>query len=120
MPLTFEKNIREAYNFICCNYVQGDDIILVGFSRGAFTARSLADLIGSIGLLTTSGLSNFYRIFSDYESMADPTRSKDKFFMNSYDSLTTYNNEKGVAKILWENKRKEEYKHWLKEVSATG
>lgn len=28
-----EQNIRAAYSFICSNYVDGDDIILVGFSR---------------------------------------------------------------------------------------
>ena len=27
------KNIRGAYSFICANYSDGDEIILVGFSR---------------------------------------------------------------------------------------
>lgn len=49
--------------------------------------------------------------------MADETRSKDKFLHDSYDHLTTYNNQTGEKKILWENERKEEYKKWLKSVS---
>lgn len=112
------KDIRETYNFICANYVDGDDIVLVGFSRGAFTARSIADLIASIGLLNTRGLESLYRIFEDYENMADEHRSKDKFLGDSYGHLEKYNNQKGKERILWENKRKEEYKQWLKKVSG--
>lgn len=36
------QNIREAYSFVATNYEPGDEIILLGFSRGAFTARSVA------------------------------------------------------------------------------
>lgn len=97
--------------------MDGDDIILTGFSRGAFTARSIADLIASIGLLTTEGMAWFYSIFEDYENMADKNRSKSQFLDDSYKFLTKYNGEKDKAKILWENKRKEEYKRWLKSVS---
>ncbi len=63
------ENIREAYAFIVQNYVEGDEIILLGFSRGAFTARSIAGLIDTVGLLTRSGMAHFYRIFKDYENM---------------------------------------------------
>lgn len=111
------KDIREAYNFICVNYVDGDDIILVGFSRGAFTARSIADLIGSIGLLNVEGMAYFYSIFEDYENMDDENRSSHDFLDDSYRHLSKYNGEKGKAKILWENKRKDEYRRWLKAVS---
>lgn len=34
--------MREAYSFVAANYEPGDEIILVGFSRGAFTARGVA------------------------------------------------------------------------------
>lgn len=115
---TPKQDIREGYNFVCANYVDGDDIYLLGFSRGAFTARSIADLIASVGLLTTKGLTHFYDIFEDYESMADENRSPTDFLDDSYDYLTPYRGETGKAKILWENKRKQEYKQWLKGVSA--
>ncbi|KAK4198184.1 hypothetical protein QBC40DRAFT_331910 [Triangularia verruculosa] len=38
--LGVSENIRSAYSFICANFTDGDEVILVGFSRGAFTARS--------------------------------------------------------------------------------
>ncbi|KAM3070310.1 hypothetical protein ACMFMG_010142 [Clarireedia jacksonii] len=62
------ENIREAYSFIAANYAPGDEIILVGFSRGAFTARSVAGMIKDIGLLTREGMNNFYAIFKDQEN----------------------------------------------------
>lgn len=60
-------NIREAYSFICQNYTDGDEIFLIGFSRGAFTARSIASLIRAVGLLTPTGLESFYSIFEDWQ-----------------------------------------------------
>ncbi|KAL3419346.1 peptidoglycan binding domain containing protein [Phlyctema vagabunda] len=62
------ENIREAYAFIANNYTPGDEIILIGFSRGAFTVRSVASMIRDIGLLTLEGMSNFYPIFKDQEN----------------------------------------------------
>ncbi|KAF9631692.1 protein of unknown function DUF2235 [Lasiodiplodia theobromae] len=44
-----EENVREAYSFLSNNYTPGDEIFLIGFSRGAFTARSIAGLIDNIG-----------------------------------------------------------------------
>lgn len=93
--------------------------MLVGFSRGAFTARSVADLIASIGLLNTEGMVHFYSIFSDYENMADEYRRSDAFLDDSYSYLTKYDGEKGKAKISWENHRKDEYRAWLIKVSSS-
>ena len=45
------KNIHEAYRFIVLNYSPGDELFLFGFSRGAFTARSLSGLISKFGVL---------------------------------------------------------------------
>ncbi|KAI0016925.1 hypothetical protein F4780DRAFT_772593 [Xylariomycetidae sp. FL0641] len=59
------ENIREAYAYVCANYVDGDEIILVGFSRGAYTARSIGGMISDLGLLTREGMEFFYPIFKD-------------------------------------------------------
>ncbi len=45
------ERIVRGYTFISRNYLQGDRIYIVGFSRGAYTARALAGLISSRGLL---------------------------------------------------------------------
>lgn len=62
------ENIREAYSFVAANYTPGDEIILIGFSRGAFTVRSVASMIRDIGLLTRVGMNYFYPIFKDQEN----------------------------------------------------
>ena len=46
-----ERNIRELYRSIVYNYVPGDDLFFFGFSRGAFTVRTLAGFMYAVGLL---------------------------------------------------------------------
>jgi uncharacterized protein (DUF2235 family) len=53
------RNMRDAYAFIVDNYVSGAEIFLFGFSRGAYTARALAGLIGAIGLLHARDMGGF-------------------------------------------------------------
>ncbi|PBP18125.1 hypothetical protein BUE80_DR010979 [Diplocarpon rosae] len=58
------KTIRAAYSFICMNWSnKHDEIVLVGFSRGAFAARSVAQFIQDVGLLTKSGLRHLRELF---------------------------------------------------------
>lgn len=66
------EHIREAYTFIAHNYQHGDEIFLIGFSRGAFTARSIAGLITAVGLLTKKGMAGFYEVFKDWENQITP------------------------------------------------
>jgi len=51
-----EENVRDAYNWLVGNYCDSgsdnpDEIYVFGFSRGAYTARSLVGFIGECGLL---------------------------------------------------------------------
>ncbi|MBN2332983.1 MAG: DUF2235 domain-containing protein [Deltaproteobacteria bacterium] len=45
------KNIMDDYRYIVQNYAPGDEIFLFGFSRGAYTVRSLCGLIYNCGIL---------------------------------------------------------------------
>lgn len=47
--------------------------MLFGFSRGAFTARSVAGLIDGAGLLTKSGLPYLAEVFKDVENARNPS-----------------------------------------------
>jgi hypothetical protein len=49
-------NIRAAYRFLALNYDDDDEIFVFGFSRGAYTARSLVGMVGRVGLLTRQSL----------------------------------------------------------------
>ena len=60
------KNIRECYEFIFDNYQIDDQIFLMGFSRGAFTIRSLSGFINLFGILPKSRrelIKNAYNIY---------------------------------------------------------
>lgn len=46
--------IVRGYTFVSRQYEPGDDIVLVGFSRGAYTVRALAGLIAAKGLLDST------------------------------------------------------------------
>ncbi|KAK0654768.1 hypothetical protein B0T16DRAFT_450532 [Cercophora newfieldiana] len=119
-----EQNIREVYNFICNNFVPesnkpgeeypGDDIILIGFSRGAFTARSVADLIGTFGLLTNDGLDHFSAIFNDYENISDHKRTNYLVELPAYDRT-----KHGDNRADWVKLRKTTYLNFLIEKGYT-
>jgi len=40
-----DGKVARAYEFLCLNYTPGDRIFIFGFSRGAYTARSLGGLL---------------------------------------------------------------------------
>jgi uncharacterized protein (DUF2235 family) len=46
-----DRNVRRAYKFLSFHYQPGDDIFILGFSRGSYTARSLVGYIAAAGLL---------------------------------------------------------------------
>lgn len=50
------RNVIEAYQWLTTTYRTGDRVALFGFSRGAYTARSLAGMIAACGLIDTTGL----------------------------------------------------------------
>ncbi len=48
------QNIADCYEFIINHYEPGDRVFLIGFSRGAYTVRSLANLLMLCGVPTRS------------------------------------------------------------------
>lgn len=49
-----EHDIAQAYLFLCSEYRPGDRIFLFGYSRGAFTARSVSGMVHLFGLIPSS------------------------------------------------------------------
>jgi hypothetical protein len=46
-----DQNVRRACKFLSQHYVPGTEIFIFGFSRGAYTARSVVGFLGAAGLL---------------------------------------------------------------------
>jgi uncharacterized protein (DUF2235 family) len=59
-------NVIAAYRWLIENYEPGDDVFVFGFSRGAFTARSLTGLIAKCGLLQPGAPLSVGQVFERY------------------------------------------------------
>ena len=57
------KIVQDAYHTVATNYERGDEIYILGFSRGAYAARALAGLIGASGIQRATGPQGFDAIF---------------------------------------------------------
>lgn len=63
----FDK-IAEAYRHIVFNYEPGDEIYIFGFSRGAYTARSLAGLLRKCGIIEKANSKKIRQAFNFYKN----------------------------------------------------
>lgn len=70
--------IREAYRFVIENFEPGDHLFLFGFSRGAFTVRSLGGLIRSCGILRRNAVDAIPNAFQLYRSRAPGTHPRER------------------------------------------
>jgi uncharacterized protein (DUF2235 family) len=61
-------NVQSEYAFLADNFQYGDQIFLFGFSRGAYTVRSLAGLIGLVGLMEKADMDYFPQVYKIYMS----------------------------------------------------
>ena len=66
-------NVAEAYEWLIDNYSPGDDIFIFGFSRGAYTARSLAGLVAKHGLLKAGAPLGVKQLYQRYKRKDDRT-----------------------------------------------
>jgi uncharacterized protein (DUF2235 family) len=61
-------NVQSEYAFLADNFQYDDQIFLFGFSRGAYTVRSLAGLIGLVGLMEKADMDYFPQVYKIYMS----------------------------------------------------
>jgi uncharacterized protein (DUF2235 family) len=81
------RNILEGYRFLMANYEEGDEIFLFGFSRGAYTVRSLAGLLRNSGLLHTRNrymLDDAYRLYRRRDPESHPRSMESEIFRRTY------------------------------------
>jgi uncharacterized protein (DUF2235 family) len=61
-----DRNIEDCYRFLSFNYADGDEIYLFGFSRGAYTVRSLAGMVYCSGLLDRRHITRAHEAYELY------------------------------------------------------
>jgi len=71
--LGLSTHIKDCYLFLVDNWEPGDEIFLFGFSRGAYTARSLAGLVRNSGILRPRHRSRVSDAFDLYRRRDDPS-----------------------------------------------
>jgi uncharacterized protein (DUF2235 family) len=79
-----EDSLMNAYMFLCWNYTTGDEIYIFGFSRGAFTARSLCGLIRNAGLLHRPFAEMASEAYRHYRSKHHPDVDESAEFRKNY------------------------------------
>ncbi len=71
-----EQNVRMLYRFLVYNYEPDDELYFFGFSRGAFTVRTLAGFMNKVGLLQKDDEYYTSEVFGLYEKRAEPSSSE--------------------------------------------
>jgi uncharacterized protein (DUF2235 family) len=81
------EKILQAYRFIINNYKPGDELYLFGFSRGAFTVRSLSGLIRNSGILQIENMDKVpkaYKIYRSRRAEYQPREIEATLFRKTY------------------------------------
>ncbi|ABC27410.1 uncharacterized conserved protein [Hahella chejuensis KCTC 2396] len=71
LGIGLSDNVMDAYRFLANNWSEGDRIYLFGFSRGAYTVRSLAGFIHLFGLLPKYEMKNFPLAYRYYRTQPE-------------------------------------------------
>lgn len=77
------KNILQAYRFLMEHYTQGDQLYFFGFSRGAYTVRSVMGLLRNSGLLRPENshmISDAYALYRRRDAASHPSAVESELF----------------------------------------
>jgi len=79
------RNMRQGYTWLVDHYETGDKVYIIGFSRGAYTARSLVGMIRNCGLVKRSAgdeqrrdqiIGEAYQLYRTRDDGPDSTSAK--------------------------------------------
>ncbi len=65
------RNVRDAYRWLLDYYRDGDEVYIFGFSRGAYSARSLGGLIAGCGLARADAPFDVDYLYERYQHRKD-------------------------------------------------
>lgn len=79
------RNVIDAYRFLVETYQPDDELFLFGFSRGAFTARSLAGLVRNCGIVRRDQTDRIKEAWTLYRDRIEkPSGAASTLFRRSY------------------------------------
>jgi uncharacterized protein (DUF2235 family) len=95
--LGLKQIVQDAYQTVVTHYTPGDEIYIIGFSRGAYAARALAGLIGASGIQRSvdprgfETVWNHYRVNPTVRNGAKQASTGETETINSYKRLAAQN-----------------------------
>jgi uncharacterized protein (DUF2235 family) len=91
-----KRIIKDAYNTIVDDFAPGDEVYLIGFSRGAYAARALAGLIGAAGIQRSEDGDSFeaawryYRVNPELRAAPQKAGMADRKAIDNYRSRAVH------------------------------
>lgn len=70
------RGVMDVYLFLVLNYSPGDELFLFGFSRGAYTVRSLVGLIRNSGILKDEYVTKYQDAYEFYRDRSEETHPR--------------------------------------------
>ena len=93
------RNVQDCYRFLVDNYEPGDKLYFLGFSRGAYTARSTVGLVRNAGILRPEHrdrIKQAYALYRNPERDSEPGGIAAELFRRSYSHSEVYVDFVGV------------------------
>ncbi|KAI9651727.1 MAG: hypothetical protein M1831_000510 [Alyxoria varia] len=90
---TFDVHVEGAYSFLMHHYSAGAHLYFFGFSRGAYIARFLAQMLDSVGLLNSGNEELFrfaWKAFAGWQTRLEETDEQKKKKWEMYDFMRAF------------------------------
>lgn len=81
------RNVRNTYRFVVENFEPGDELFFLGFSRGAYTARSTVGLVRNAGVLRRDQahrIDEAYALYRNRTKETQPGGTESERFRRAY------------------------------------
>lgn len=91
-------NILDAYHFLASNYQKGDEIFIFGFSRGAYTARVVANLVQQLGIFYKRRLWMMRKAWIQYKK--DDNGKSFEYFVKNLWAVSSRDTQPAIIKVL--------------------
>lgn len=86
MGAGLSQKIKDGYKWLCQKYQQGDKVFIFGFSRGAYTARSLAGMVNACGLVPSQYSQDDKVVNLMFDTYKNKTESSYSYIKNLLDN----------------------------------
>nr|POF26403.1 uncharacterized protein CFP56_22552 [Quercus suber] len=97
-----DNDICQIYDFISNNYEPDDELFFFGFSRGAYTVRSVASLVCDIGVLPAIHMDQFPAMWEAYRANTNGLDFKSSSWYSVYQPLLNLKEVKVKVIGVWD------------------